>query len=430
MKNYLGGINMNKELRKKYIEDIQKQEPYMTGIRIRYNGEIREFKAYKIRLEYLVYNKYNGRIGSVVKSFEKENRVLNPELVEDKIIIENFLFGSKVDRNNSTMQDLVKNMQQEYGMITIDGTIIDGNRRASLLNRIYSNREIWEKKGNNVDHAQFFIAIILPEESDQKEIIRLETTYQLGKDEKLDYNPIEKYLKCKDLLEFWTVSDIAKMMDEKEKVIEQYLKILELMEEYLQYFGYDGIYTRLEKREDQFIQLWNYLNSYKSGSKTVMWEYQDEDILDLQSVCFDYIRAEYEGKDFRKIMNTKDGFFVKEDTWKNFYNHHIETVQKVTEIEESIEEQRKKYPGSPLSKLLSQRDEEWKKNVISDMKSNMSAAQNSIDNERDTKKPAELLRKALDTVNKIDLSYLDENCTELLEQMIVRIDYMKKKLDN
>ena len=37
-----------------------------TGIPIMYHGQRRTFPAYEIPLEYLVYNPYNGRIGSVV----------------------------------------------------------------------------------------------------------------------------------------------------------------------------------------------------------------------------------------------------------------------------------------------------------------------------------------------------------------------------
>lgn len=133
---------MNKDLRiKKLKEIVDKQTPYMTGIRIRYKGEIREFNAYQIPLEFLIYNKYNGRIGSVVKSFEKQHRPLNPEDPEDIKRIEDYLYASKPGRNDITLKNLVENGQQQYGIVTNDGVIIDGNRRACLLNRIYRDRK-------------------------------------------------------------------------------------------------------------------------------------------------------------------------------------------------------------------------------------------------------------------------------------------------
>lgn len=52
----------------------------MTGIPLRYKGTTRTENVYRIPLDYLIYNKYNGRIGSDVLSYEKQNGVLNAEL--------------------------------------------------------------------------------------------------------------------------------------------------------------------------------------------------------------------------------------------------------------------------------------------------------------------------------------------------------------
>jgi hypothetical protein len=189
------GIHMDKNLRiQKLGEIIKSEEPEMTGISIRYKGEKKRFNAYKIPLKYLIYNKYNGRIGSLVKSYEREKKELDASIEEDKKIIEKFLWDSKADRNKATMQSLVEDGQKIYGIVTSDGVIIDGNRRAMLLNKIHSERHTYSKK-HNVDHSEFFVAVILPGDATPKEIQKLETTYQMGEDKKLDYNPIEKYLK-------------------------------------------------------------------------------------------------------------------------------------------------------------------------------------------------------------------------------------------
>ncbi len=131
---------------------------------------------------YLVYNPYNGRIGSVVKSYERQNHQLNPEDPGDKKIIEKFLWDSKPEANKKTRERLLKEHQQKHGIVTADGMIIDGNRRASLLNSIMADDTI---PFNEKSHCQFFIAIMLPEGADKKEILALETTYQMGEDAKL-----------------------------------------------------------------------------------------------------------------------------------------------------------------------------------------------------------------------------------------------------
>ena len=77
-----------------------------TGIPITYHGNIITLNAYEIPMEYLVYNPYNGRIGSVVKSYERQNHQLNPEDPDDVKIIEKFLWDSKPDANKKTKERL------------------------------------------------------------------------------------------------------------------------------------------------------------------------------------------------------------------------------------------------------------------------------------------------------------------------------------
>lgn len=240
------------------------QNVVMTGIPLRYKGKSVPADVYRIPLDYLIYNKYNGRIGSVVLSYEKQNGLLNAEQDEDRVIIENYLYESKKDRNKRTMDSLREIGQQRYGIVTADGTIIDGNRRAMLLNRIFHGRDAQGYTYQQVENCQYFLAIILPDDATERDIHQLETIYQMGEDDKLDYDPIEKYLKCKELEKCgFSKRDIAGFMSEKESQIEQWLRILKLMEEYLSVYGYDGIYTRLEKTEGPFVDLANWLESYK-----------------------------------------------------------------------------------------------------------------------------------------------------------------------
>lgn len=171
----------------------------MTGIPLRYKGSTRAEIVWRIPLDYLIYNKYNGRIGSDVLSYEKQNGELNAESDSDREIIEKFLYESKVDRNKTTMDSLLKNGQQRYGIVTADGIIVDGNRRAMLLNRLFHKHDELGYTYGQVEHCKYFLAIILPDDAEERDIQQLETIYQMGEDDKLDYNPIEKYLKCKEL---------------------------------------------------------------------------------------------------------------------------------------------------------------------------------------------------------------------------------------
>ena len=411
-----------KDLRLKKLEELINEKPYMTGIRVLYEGQTREFQAFKIPLTYLIYNKYNGRIGSLVKSFEVQYSSINPENEDDIRKIEKFLWDSKPERNKTTLNDLVSNGQQKYGIVTNDGVIIDGNRRAMLLNKIWVDREKWQKS-NQVDHSQYFIAIILPSGAETKEILRLETTYQMGEDEKLDYNPIEKYIKCKDLKGVgFSSSDIARMMGEKKSTIETWLEILILMESYLDHFGYDGIYTRLEKREGQFVDLSRYLKIYENGTKYVKWNYGKSDISDLKIVCFDYIRAGYEGKEFRYIAqpHKSDSIFCNEDVWKEFINRYSESVEPINENEKSVEDYRTDNPEADLSILLETRDGDWNNDVKNLVTENLNRSKSVLEDIRNSDRPEELLKRSLNALNSINTeveSFIDDKIEHLLKEI-------------
>lgn len=427
---------MDAATRKAKLEELKTNQlnQIMTGIPLRYKGSTRAEIVWRIPLDYLIYNKYNGRIGSDVLSYEKQNGELNAEVDSDRKIIERFLYESKVDRNKTTMDSLLKIGQQRYGIVTSDGIIVDGNRRAMLLNRLFYKRDDLGYTYAQVEQCQYFLAIILPDDAEEKDIQQLETIYQMGEDDKLDYNPIEKYLKCKELKRLgFSDEDIAGFMSEKPGQIKEWLRILTLMEEYLQEYDYDGIYTRLEKTEGPFVDLANYLDSYaKRGAnvRNVNWAYTDSDISDLKLVCFDYIRARYEGKDFRNIAKTgKEGsiFFFKE-LWEDFLKQHQENTPP---DEETVEELRQRCPGEDLSLLLKQRDNAWIEQAKGQLKGNLTRATRKLDDKRDAIKPADLIARALSDLKSVDCgqsSFTEDPRIEEMVKEINKITWEMKKL--
>ena len=66
----------------------------------------------------------------------------------------------------------------------------------------------------------------------------------MGEDAKVDYNPIEKYLKTRDLRESGFMNeDIADFMGITKAQVKENLEVLDLIDDYLSTYGYDGIYT-------------------------------------------------------------------------------------------------------------------------------------------------------------------------------------------
>lgn len=405
-----------------------------TGIPITYHGGIITLNAYQIPLEYLVYNPYNGRIGSVVKSYERQHHQLNPEDSDDKKLIEKFLWDSKPDANKKTKMRLLKEHQQKHGIVTSDGIIIDGNRRASLLNNIMADDSIpYTEKS----HCQYFIAIILPDDADKKEILALETTYQMGEDAKVDYNPIEKYLKAKDLKDAgFTDDDIANMMDCKPGEVRTMLSALQLMDEYLDEYGYSGMYTQLDKNEDSFLKLDSALKKYKAGVAS-MWDYDPEaDVTDLKLIAFDYIRANFEQTLFRNIIsaptpkNPASSFFAKKEVWEPFRDRHFQSTESVEE--ESVEDIMAKNPPD-LSRALKARDQQWQRKVEDALDENFLKSKDLLENHANSAKPLQQLIKACQALEVVDVKQpsftTDKEVRGCVQTLQEYVDKFKSILD-
>lgn len=348
---------MNKEVRIQKIQEIIERDKNRTDLlnhEIMWEKQLKTEKVFNIPLSYLIYNKYNGRILSRTKSLEKQNQEINLETDEGRNLIENLLWESKVDRNKKTLASIKDFGQQKVGIITKDGVIIDGNRRAMLLNKI--------------DRTGYFKAIVLPVtlEENPIEIERLETTYQMGEDEKLGYNPIEKYLKAKQIFDKLTpkiseteaIKSISDWMGETEGEIRKYLDTMAVMDEYLEYLEYDGIYTQLDSREDQFLSLTKWLNTfYGESSKRAFDGYTDSDVDDLKIVAFDYLRFrnEYDGKEFRNIAegNKENHFFGDKEIWKSFLEKHYDIIKRLPK-EDEID-----FNSSNLEAHLNARDKQF-----------------------------------------------------------------------
>lgn len=428
--------HMDKQSRIKYFDNLRSKKPY-SHKDIYYKGKKQKLPVYEIDLDYLVYNQWNGRIASLVKSHFKETGfeidATDPKGVE---LIEKFLWQSNEPANRNTEKSITDHGQNEYGIVTRDGVVIDGNRRSMIL------RKVAQKKKES---PVFFLGVVLEEslEDNPKEIMRLETTYQMGEDAKVDYKPIEKYLKCKDMKNMgFTPNEIGKAMGETETKIKEYLSIMDLMDKYLTNLGYSGIYTRLDKTEDLFINLDKVLKRWSNSSGKIRdWKPSKSDLTDFELICFDHIRYVYnsppnskDAKDIRERLtrNSEDAFFAHKNIWKDFATRHETQVEPVTLNEKSIDDLRKENPTRDLSSLLKSRDEAWAKQVHPSIEENFGKTNAALENLKSQNEPLKLLIGALDKLEAIDTNakaFLDdEKVFQVVDSIRKLADEYKKKL--
>lgn len=390
---------MNSETRLKHIEDLK---PY-GKTEIRWEDNLETMDIYKIPLKYLVYNKYNGRILSRTKSLEKQKYKIDEESIEGKKLIEKLLWESKEDRNKKTKDSLELYGQEKIGIVTKDGIIIDGNRRAMLL--------------NGINKYDYFKAVVLPVKLDENplEIVKLETTHQMGEDKKLDYNAIEKYLRVKDLMiqlstictEEEAKNKIKDWMSEPLSDIQKYIDVMDTMDDYLNSLEYDGIYTQLDGREDHLISLTKWKNSFlnnkdnpstSTGSKKAFDGYEADDVDDLQNIAYDYIRARYEGKEFRKLSegNSDKHLFGDEKIWELFKNKHFERINLLLDSEIEID-----FNSPELDWHLKDRDDKYKKNIEDFLKRNLNEYYQLVNNKKYKNEPEKLIKNAKRSIESI-----------------------------
>jgi len=396
---------MDKKTRIQKIEEETKKEPFGRQ-EIPWKDKLESMETFKIPLRYLIYNKYNGRILSRTKSLERQKYRIDVESEEGCEQIENLLWNSKTTANDKTFKSIKKFGQQKVGIITKDGIIIDGNRRAMIL-----------KKAN----CDYFKTVVLPVTLNENplEIEKLETSYQMGEDEKLGYNPIEKYIKAKGLYaQQVTIKKISEWMGESISKIQEYLDVMEIMDEYLDYLGYEGIYTQLDNREDQFINLTRWLTKFykEKITRDGFDGYKKGDIDDLKIISFDYIRAKYEGKEFRIIAFGHRGnhFFGNEEIWKSFTDFHFNNIQGIKDEEGKID-----FEARNLEAYLNARDNNFILKSKEFLKDNIEMHNQQLRYNKATEEPLKLItnaEKALESINQKHKSFSKPETTgELLK---------------
>ena len=342
---------------------------------IHFNGRQRFLDVYEVPLELLRFNVKNGRILMEIASLNEATgeTSLDVDDMTSQELIFRALWESNVERNTRTLEDLDEKGQQVPGVITSDGVIIDGNRRASLLMRLALKHPSKTFKFN---------AIILDESSDDengKTLEAFEIEKQISEDTKVDYNPINKYIKVARMAEEYNlpVSELAGMWKASQSQVKLWLDIKKNMDKYLSHIGAKNQYKRLVGMEDGFInftKLWKKIQHRDTPGVSDEIELSIKDKLDLEKAYFDLMRYAYRNSDsnfnFKNIRplfftaHSSNGiqFLSKPGLIREFldtYREKISKENKKFESQNSIDQVQEKYPDKDTNECLKLRDNMW-----------------------------------------------------------------------
>lgn len=430
---------LTSSVRKQKLTDLVNGKDSQGRQKLHYKGETRYFDIYRIDLDCLIYNRHNGRLEAEMLTWEQEHAVTQETYTDElHALIEDFLWKSNVHRNEQTLIDLKDKQQQRCGIVSRDGVIIDGNRRAMLLRHIESEQ----------GKKQWFDAIILPDDYDenQLEIVRLETQYQLGEDAKVDYGPLQKYLHARRLHHDLNIAEeeIDNLMGQPRGSAVRLLEIMNLMDDYLEHIGCPRLYTMLKDsdgtKEGMFVDLYGDLKRLQNGNAKVSWSFDPEiEPLELKLLQFDYIRlgdfADAK-KSYREISHQSKGknFFGHKDIWETFRDNHDKNINPVTMTMGSLEDYIAANPGFTTKVDAARaRDHDWRETVKGPMQGNFRISSNTLFYRVSELEPREYLERAKLALEKIDIdspSLLADSGNAALVIEINRWTYeMKKKFE-
>lgn len=199
----------------------------------------RDFDIYRIKCDLLFYNDQNDRIATWVSEYNSTQGADLLALGRDEYndIIEDFIVESNQAALKKTEKSIALRGQLRPGIVLNDGRVIDGNRRLTCVRRL--------ARANN--EAGWFEAAILDDAtgSDPKRIKLLELAIQIGEEEKVAYDPVDRLVGVyRDVVKNhlitpaeygnatgMTEAEVRKLID-RAQYMEEFLKFCQAPEQY------------------------------------------------------------------------------------------------------------------------------------------------------------------------------------------------------
>ena len=153
----------------------------------------------------------------------------------------------------------------------------------------------------------------------------------------------------------------------------------------------------------------------------------------LKLISFDYIRAGYEGKDFRRICKpSKEGaVFQDRSVWELFREEHFDTIEALGDEEPTVQEDIAAHPTLDMVDVLTARDARWKEQAEKPLKRNFKHSVRRLDDRLEDAKPKAVLRQVSDLLDSIDTeqdSFTKDSDVAQLVRDINRKTYELKKI--
>lgn len=204
-------------------------------------GEKEILPFYRFPIGLLRYNANNGRMAMEVREWEEKNRTLDACQPDDVTVIRKMLLKLDLEKTKVLKDDLRKKGQMEPGVITHDGFVINGNRRMAVLEELHREEPTGKWK--------FLEGVRLSPTVSEKDLWKIEAGLQLSQDKVADYHPVNELLKIKQgMATRLTLEEVtAAMYGRTVNWVKDAIDRLEMIENFLQFFGQPGNYGLIKK---------------------------------------------------------------------------------------------------------------------------------------------------------------------------------------
>lgn len=255
-----------------------------------FGGKIDYQPVYHIPIKLLCYNLNNGRYALELAREEADANIkFDPTRPQDHVRLRDLLLKLDPEQTALLKQDLADRGQIYPGVITQDGFVINANRRMAILESLHA-----EHPG-----GQFESLLVqrLPPGVDERDLWRLEAGLQLSRDTRADYSPVNELLKLRQGVKAGlSPTELAgAMFGRKVSWVEESLDRLNVMEQYLEYFGWKEQYHRLDGTNEQFIELQKNLKALERTG------FDPQDRYDWLICIFQLIHANVRNWDLRDL---------------------------------------------------------------------------------------------------------------------------------
>lgn len=382
------------------VEGVEKNIVLKTdmAIKMTVDGITETYPVYKVRLDYLYYNDRNDRIATWISKYKSEHGIQQFEKTDIKKynnIIQKFIEDSNLDAINRTQNNISLVGQRKPGVVLLDGRIIDGNRRYTCLRRLSEE---------NTQNYNYFETVILSQniESSEKQIKMLELQLQMGEEERVDYNPIDRLVGVyQDVVEnkLLTVKEYAQSTNKSVAEVEKDIDLAKLLVEYLE---------TINAPKQFYIAREQDLNGPLVELQGILKNTRDEDYKEqIKNVVFANLLLQPDGDMTRYIRNIKP--LVKEPDSKYLDEFLEKSLDVVDAVINNLPAVGSVTPDTVSQLRKSPAKEELRR--VTDVSINKVKA-------RQTKNmPLQNLTKAIDNVKSIDVAMfrvLDESQKEEL----------------